>query len=162
MTAHEPPLVELLDDRDELRATQQKMIDAYRSGEPLAAGTIFVTSAGIPVPLGLRVATEPQQIATGFLHEMAATTGWVPTSTRSAVASCVSSSASGATRPTRSATAPPAACSASSRRCSPAATPGFADDSAAFEEPSTGCCDPCDPAAARNSCARAQVLAARA
>lgn len=79
--AHEPPLDELLDDRDELRATQQKMIDAYRSGDPLGAWTIFLTSADIPVPPEVMVATDPQQIADErrwFLHEMAATTGWVP------------------------------------------------------------------------------------
>ena len=79
--AHEPPLDELLDDRDELRATQRKMIEVYRSGDPLGAWTIFLASADIPVPPEVMVATGPQQIADErrwFLHEMAATTAWVP------------------------------------------------------------------------------------
>ncbi len=79
--AHEPPLDELLDDRDELRAQLDKTIAAYRSGDALGAWTTFLTSANLPVPPEMMVATEPQQIADErrwFLHELAATTRWIP------------------------------------------------------------------------------------
>jgi pimeloyl-ACP methyl ester carboxylesterase len=81
VVAHEPPLEELLDDRDELRAHADAMVERYRAGDALGAWQLFLDGAGLPVPAELMVAREPQDVADQrrwFLHEMRLSTAWLP------------------------------------------------------------------------------------
>lgn len=48
--AHEPPLVELLPDRDELRAGFEEVIAIHRTGDARGAFQLFVKLADLPVP----------------------------------------------------------------------------------------------------------------
>lgn len=79
VVAHEPPLEELLDDRDELRAHADAMVERYRAGDALGAWQLFLDAAGLPVPAELMVAREPLDAADQrrwFLHEMRLSTAW--------------------------------------------------------------------------------------
>jgi pimeloyl-ACP methyl ester carboxylesterase len=50
---HEPPLIELLDDRDELRAAEHALVDLYREGDRRAYWERFLQVAGIELPPGV-------------------------------------------------------------------------------------------------------------
>lgn len=100
--AHEPPLEELLDDRDQRRAATDDIIATYRSEGSAAAWGKFLAAAGLTMPddgphLGAdeghdRQAgggpehdghdeRDPQDVADErhfFLHEMRPSTVWVP------------------------------------------------------------------------------------
>jgi pimeloyl-ACP methyl ester carboxylesterase len=79
--AHEPPLEELLPDREQLRAHLDDMIALYAAGDALGAWQRFLDAGNIPVPAEVMVAREPQQRADErrwFLHEMRATVAFVP------------------------------------------------------------------------------------
>lgn len=84
--AHEPPLVELLDDRDQLRRQTSAMIDTYRSGDVLGAWAQFMAQANIELPPGALEMMfggerDPQAVADErfwFDHEMVPTIGWRP------------------------------------------------------------------------------------
>ena len=84
--AHEPPLLDLLGDRDQLHAGTDEMIATYRSGNTIAAWSSFMTQANITLPPGALEAMfggdrEPQQVADEryfFTHELRPTTRWQP------------------------------------------------------------------------------------
>jgi pimeloyl-ACP methyl ester carboxylesterase len=84
--AHEPPIAELLDDRDEIHAQTDDVIITYLGGDVLGAWTKFFEQADIKLPPG---AVEymfggdrnPQAVADErrwFAHELRETTHWQP------------------------------------------------------------------------------------
>ncbi|MGP4003514.1 alpha/beta fold hydrolase [Streptomyces sp. 8N706] len=84
--AHEPPLDELLEDRDQLHAETEELIATYLAGDVMGAWKKFFAQADIALPEpvieqmfgGER---DPQQVADErrwFAHEMRATTHWQP------------------------------------------------------------------------------------
>jgi pimeloyl-ACP methyl ester carboxylesterase len=85
--AHEPPLPELVDDRDRLRAATQRIVDAYRTEGSAAAWREFVVLADLVLPeddgssLPEPTERDPQADADErhfFLCELRATTRWCP------------------------------------------------------------------------------------
>ena len=90
--AHEPPLEELLDDREHRRAATDRMIATYLSDGPAAAWAIFFAEANLDMPdddgaaggpPGATGPTErdPQEVADErhfFTHELRPTTLWQP------------------------------------------------------------------------------------
>lgn len=93
VVAHEPPLEELLDDRERRRAATDHMIATYLSDGPGAAWALFfaeanLDDAGEHGPAGAQPEQadgfperDPQEVADErrfFLHELRATTRWVP------------------------------------------------------------------------------------
>ncbi|MCP9953955.1 alpha/beta fold hydrolase [Actinomadura madurae] len=84
--AHEPPLQRLLDDRDELHAATEDMIDTYLAGDVIGAWGKFMAAAGIVMP---QCALEemfggdrdPRVVADErrwFTHELRKTSRWEP------------------------------------------------------------------------------------
>ncbi|MGH3370996.1 MAG: alpha/beta fold hydrolase, partial [Nocardioidaceae bacterium] len=84
--AHEPPLEELLDDREQLHAQTEDMIATYLAGDVLGAWAKFLAAADIVLPEGAFEAMfggerDPQQVADEhrwFAHELRATSRWQP------------------------------------------------------------------------------------
>ena len=93
--AHEPPLEELLDDREHRRAATDQMIATYLSDGPAAAWALFFAEANIEIPEDDGVAAagppgafddgsmerDPQDVADElhfFTHELRPTTFWQP------------------------------------------------------------------------------------
>jgi pimeloyl-ACP methyl ester carboxylesterase len=79
--AHEPPLVELLDDREQLRVRAEDMIDTYLAGDVAGAWGMFFAIANMPVPPGAAFERDPQQSADEhhfFAHEYRGTVSWQP------------------------------------------------------------------------------------
>lgn len=84
--AHEPPLAELLEDRDELRRQTEDMIETYLAGDRRGAWTAFMETANIHLPDKLFDAMfggdlEGQAAADerfAFAHMELATTFWRP------------------------------------------------------------------------------------
>ncbi|MGW6461964.1 alpha/beta fold hydrolase [Streptomyces sp. NPDC055078] len=84
--AHEPPLDELLDDRDEVRARTDDMIATYLGGDVLGAWRMFFDQADIELPDGavehmFGGERDPQVAADErfwFAHEMRPTVRWLP------------------------------------------------------------------------------------
>ncbi|MFD9948306.1 alpha/beta fold hydrolase [Nonomuraea sp. NPDC059023] len=84
--AHEPPLVELLEDRDKLHAQTGELIATYLGGDAVGAWAKFMAQAGITVPdeaLEMMFGGErdPQDVADErrwFAHELHGTTHWAP------------------------------------------------------------------------------------
>lgn len=84
--AHEPPLDELLDDREQLHAQTEDIIATYLAGDVVGAWKEFLVQANITLPQGVPVemfAPEPgsQQAADQrfwFAHELRATSRWQP------------------------------------------------------------------------------------
>lgn len=84
--AHEPPLTELLPDRDALRASTQAYCQAYLAGDVVGAWAAFFEEAGIDVPAeavqamfgGQRDAQEVADEQFWFAHELRPTTLWRP------------------------------------------------------------------------------------
>ena len=125
--AHEPPLEELLDDREHRRAATDQMIATYLSDGPAAAWAIFLAEANIPTMTVPRTTArpvarsrpvqrwcagrvawkrDPQDVADErhfFTHELRPTTLWQPDLAPCDRGSIASSSASGRTRQVRSA-----------------------------------------------------------
>lgn len=84
--AHEPPLADLLDDRDDLRTQTDDMVDTYLSGDRRGAWSMFMESANIELPEDMFEAMFGGPI-TGqaaadehfaFAHMERATTFWAP------------------------------------------------------------------------------------
>jgi pimeloyl-ACP methyl ester carboxylesterase len=84
--AHEAPLIELLDDRERLRAQTEDLIATYLAGDVTGAWKKFMAQANIPIPEmvieqmfgGER---DPQVIADEqhwFAHELRPTVRWEP------------------------------------------------------------------------------------
>ncbi|MFJ6657350.1 alpha/beta fold hydrolase [Streptomyces sp. NPDC091377] len=86
VVAHEPPLIELLDDRAQLRAGTEETVTAYLGGDVIGAWKRFFAQAGIAVPEpvveqmfgGDRDARQVVDERRWFAHEMRATTYWAP------------------------------------------------------------------------------------
>lgn len=80
--AHEPPLIELLDDREELHKGTDDLIATYRAGDVLGAWGKFMAQANIMLPEGVLEQMfggerDPQQVADErrfFSHELWGTT----------------------------------------------------------------------------------------
>lgn len=86
LIAHEPPLDELLDDRDQLRAQTEDTITTYLAGDRRGAWAKFLTTANIHLPDEVFEAIvggdrDPQTAADErfqFAHMLRATTRWEP------------------------------------------------------------------------------------
>lgn len=84
--AHEPPLVELLDDRERIHARTDDIIATYLSGDTLGAWAKFLSQAGIALPDGALEQMfggqrDAQQVADErrwFARELRATARWRP------------------------------------------------------------------------------------
>ncbi|WP_327092075.1 alpha/beta hydrolase [Nonomuraea sp. NBC_01738] len=84
--AHEPPLVELLKDRDDLHAGTEEMIAVYLSGDTLGAWAKFMAQADIVLPDGVLEMMfggerDPHVVADErrwFRHELRHTTAFLP------------------------------------------------------------------------------------
>ncbi|MEV5748908.1 alpha/beta hydrolase [Actinoallomurus sp. NPDC052308] len=86
VVAHEPPLAELLDDRDEHRARIEDVIATFASGDRIGGHRRFMASIGITMPEemfqqmygGPRDERELAEERRFFLHELRLTVGWRP------------------------------------------------------------------------------------
>ncbi|WP_084959172.1 alpha/beta fold hydrolase [Thermoactinospora rubra] len=86
VVAHEPPLIELLPDRERLHAATDDLVAAYLAGDVAGAWAKVMAQAGIDVPEEALEAMfggdrDPQAVADErrwFAHEMRATTRWRP------------------------------------------------------------------------------------
>ncbi|MGH3658516.1 MAG: alpha/beta fold hydrolase, partial [Micromonosporaceae bacterium] len=84
--AHEPPLDELLDDREELRVRTDDMIATYQAGDPVGAMRKFLAVANINLPEEVFLAMfggerTPQRVADDdfqFARMLRPTTRWLP------------------------------------------------------------------------------------
>jgi pimeloyl-ACP methyl ester carboxylesterase len=84
--AHEPPLIELLDDREQLQAQTEDIIATHLTGDVTGSWRKFLAQANIAMPEGVFEAMfggerEPQQAADElhwFAHEMRPTIRWQP------------------------------------------------------------------------------------
>jgi pimeloyl-ACP methyl ester carboxylesterase len=84
--AHEPPLTELLEDREQLRAGTEKMIASYLDGDILGAWGQFMAQGNLHLPdevLAMmfgpdRPAEQLKDERRWFEHELLWTTGWQP------------------------------------------------------------------------------------
>lgn len=84
--AHEPPLIELLDDREELRAGIKDIVATHATGDLPGAWRKFLAQAGIriPEPVFKKMYApdrDPSQLADEhrfFAHELSETVGWQP------------------------------------------------------------------------------------
>ena len=84
--AHEPPLEELLDDREQLRANTEDMVQTYLAGDIAGAWIKFFDGANIQMPPSEVAAwidsrTDEQELADEaffFAHTMRPTTWWQP------------------------------------------------------------------------------------
>lgn len=88
--AHEPPLNELLDDREERHGAVEDIIATYLSGDAPGAWVKFLINANITLPepeesaggpAAAPAEPDPQQVADErrfFVHEIRATTRWQP------------------------------------------------------------------------------------
>ncbi|QNE17390.1 alpha/beta hydrolase [Kribbella qitaiheensis] len=84
--AHEPPLCELLEDREQLDAGTEKMIATYLGGDSLGAWGQFMAQASIDLPEGAlemifggdRSAQQLADERRWFEHELRGTVRWQP------------------------------------------------------------------------------------
>ncbi|QXJ25651.1 alpha/beta hydrolase [Actinomadura graeca] len=84
--AHEPPVVDLLDDRDRIRAQTDDVIGTYLAGDVIGAWAAFMANAGIGIPREVLEQMfggerDPRQVADErrwFAHELRGTTRWSP------------------------------------------------------------------------------------
>lgn len=84
--AHEPPLVDVLEERERLHAGTEDMIATYLAGDVTGAWTKFMAQADITMPDGaiemmFGGERDPQQVADErrwFAHEMRDTVRWQP------------------------------------------------------------------------------------
>lgn len=84
--AHEPPLEQLLDDRDQLRVQTEELCATYQAGDVLGAWAKFMADADIILPDGALELMfggdrDPQTVADErfwFTHELRPTVYWLP------------------------------------------------------------------------------------
>jgi pimeloyl-ACP methyl ester carboxylesterase len=84
--AHEPPLAQLLEDREQRLAANEDTIATYAKGDTLSAVRMFLKFADIVIPeevfLNMFAGDRsPQDIASEkyfYLHELRGTAGWTP------------------------------------------------------------------------------------
>lgn len=84
--AHEPPLCELLEDRDQLHAGTEMQVATYLDGDIVGAWGLFMTQANIELPPGVlemmfgadRPAEQLADERRWFEHELRATVQWRP------------------------------------------------------------------------------------
>ena len=83
---HEPPLAQLLEDREQQLAANEETIALYESGDTLGAVRRFMANAGLVMPEevflqvfgGEKSAEEVAGERFFYLHELRGTAGWVP------------------------------------------------------------------------------------
>jgi pimeloyl-ACP methyl ester carboxylesterase len=84
--AHEPPLGQLLEDREQQLAANEDTIATYANGDTIGAVRSFLAGAGLVLPeevfrnMFLRERS-PEDVASEkyfYLHELRGTAGWVP------------------------------------------------------------------------------------
>ncbi|GAB0103480.1 alpha/beta hydrolase [Nocardia sp. JMUB6875] len=86
LIAHEPPLRELLDDRDEIRARTEEIIAVYETGDVLGAVRKFFAMTGLFMPEEVLQQMfggerDPRSIESDdffYRHELRTTSGWQP------------------------------------------------------------------------------------
>ncbi|WP_433665683.1 alpha/beta fold hydrolase [Nocardia sp. CA-136227] len=86
LIAHEPPLRELLDNRDELRARTDEIVDVYNTGDVIGAMRKFGEMSGLYMPEEMLQQMfggerDPRAIASDdffYRHELHTTSGWQP------------------------------------------------------------------------------------
>ncbi|MFJ3948649.1 alpha/beta hydrolase [Streptomyces sp. Je 1-4] len=86
VVAHEPPLIELLEEREQLRAGTEDLVATYLAGDVTGAWKKFFAQAGITMPEPVMEQMfgedrDPRQVADErrwFAHEMRASTYWRP------------------------------------------------------------------------------------
>jgi pimeloyl-ACP methyl ester carboxylesterase len=85
VVAHEPPLQELLPDREELRTKTETMIKVYETGDDRSAWATFFEIANIPMPApaldGMLAHRSAQQLAderAWYTRMFRGIVGWVP------------------------------------------------------------------------------------
>jgi pimeloyl-ACP methyl ester carboxylesterase len=84
VVAHEPPLEELLDDRERLRANTEAMVQTYFAGDVAGAWRMFFAGADMPdepAPGSEPVEHDPQAVADEaffFAHTLRPSTWWQP------------------------------------------------------------------------------------
>lgn len=96
VVAHEPPLIELLEDRARLRAGTEQLVATYLGGDVIGAWKQFFAQADIAIPEpvveqmfgGERDAGQVADERRWFAHEMRATTYWLPDITQLRSAPC--------------------------------------------------------------------------
>ena len=84
--AHEPPLIELLDDREQQDATMEDIVATYVDGDRLGAVRKFMVNAGFVLPeeVFLQIfggEQSPEQLASErrfYLHDLPTTVSWLP------------------------------------------------------------------------------------
>lgn len=84
--AHEPPLIPLLDDRDQLLAGNEDAIATFTAGDTLGAVRKFMANAGFAMPEevllqvfgGERAPAEAASEEYFYLHELRGTASWSP------------------------------------------------------------------------------------
>ncbi|MGP4096214.1 alpha/beta fold hydrolase [Nonomuraea sp. KM90] len=84
--AHEPPLLDLLEDRDKQHAKTDDLIATYLGGDAIGAWAKFMAQAGIALPEGALEMMfggerDPRHVADErhwFAHELQGTTRWRP------------------------------------------------------------------------------------
>lgn len=84
--AHEPPLIELLPDRDDQRAQTTALIAASKAGDRVGAWRLFFAQANIEMPEEMLMQwfggeVDPQALSDEqfwFAHEFSASVGWMP------------------------------------------------------------------------------------
>ncbi|MEG3630086.1 alpha/beta fold hydrolase [Streptomyces poriticola] len=86
VVAHEPPVIELLEDREQLRTGTEELVATYLAGDVTGAWRKFFAQAGITMPEPLIEEMfggerDPRQVADErrwFAHEMRLSTYWQP------------------------------------------------------------------------------------
>jgi pimeloyl-ACP methyl ester carboxylesterase len=86
VVAHEPPLIELLAEREALRAAEREMVATYAAGDRRRYWEMFLEVAGIELPPGMfetmfGAPASPQELRDeryGVEQMQLATTGWRP------------------------------------------------------------------------------------
>ncbi|MVU82549.1 alpha/beta fold hydrolase [Nocardia sp. ET3-3] len=86
LIAHEPPLRELLDDRDEIRAQTEEIVAVYDTGDTLGAIRKFFAMTGLDMPEEVLQQVfggerDPRSIESDdffYRHELRTTSGWQP------------------------------------------------------------------------------------
>lgn len=80
--AHEPPLAELLDDREAQRRTRDDITATFRGGDEIAAIRKFFAMTEMPFPEGMLeqmlAVRDPANDRFFYLHELEPTAGWRP------------------------------------------------------------------------------------
>ena len=81
VVAHEPPVIDVLADRDELRAATERMVATYADGDRATAWRMFFGLSGLELPdevVEQLAAQDGADQRFWFLHELRGSTFWRP------------------------------------------------------------------------------------